>query len=288
MIRGANSKTIKDYTPYVGLGVVRPLIANPTNEQYEEITGKKPPYDLVYELATGNDNEQVMPVNILCEGTTTGTYDFVKFYISDKPQVSRTGSILFMNSTGNFAWGRSREELEANPKMDWFWEHPFEEASRGIRQLYTFLQVLICYDSRTKDGNWVQDMINADITANHIFNRMDVSGINKALAWANKQDFSLVVMYTIKESIKDGNIRYYQTIDAGNSARSTFYMSKKDLEHVVSDYVLKLVKRLDQSESDEGRTLCKGHYSCERVHPFVSEAPPQEVIEQQSVEDFAV
>lgn len=283
---GGSGVEFSSYTPYVGLGVVRPLMANPTNEDYERITGKKCPYSLSYELYKNQEGDTFFPIRLLVEVQETGRYEFLQFYISNRPRVSQSGKMLFVNQLGEFAWGASMDALRQNERMDWFTKHEFEPACEGIRVLYTMLQALVKYDSRSNEADWLRNMVDYRCTGQYLFERMDVSGLNELLDWCNKQDHAVICLFAVKESEKDGKKYQNQVLVTGRNEPFFFRTELRGPNHAVSDYVVKLVRDMHNEAKARGYGLTSHEYYVGPLKKFVDETMPSE--DQVAEEDTSV
>lgn len=278
MIHGSNQNI--GYTPYVGLGVVIPLKANPTNEEYKQITGQDAPFDMTYEM-----RNESFAISILCKGVNTDRYDFIRFYLSDEEEKSSTGSILFMNEVGDFFWSPSKEDALENEKLSKFTAYTFAPAMRGMRQLYSFLQKLVLYNSRSEDARWLKDMAENKILFDDLFNHMNVDGLNKLLTWANGEHHSVVCLYSVKEKISEnGNLNYVQVLETGSGATDLFFRSQRGLvAPEVPASAVTYLSALEQSAFARGSKLLNRHYYVGVAMPFT---PTQVDVSSETVSEL--
>ena len=264
MVNGSdpNFKGGGNYTNYTGLSIARPVAVNPSNEDYERITGSKCPYPLVYDYVEfGENKDKYMPILILMENQETGKYNFIRFNISDRIDTSSKGSIRFMNKVGATTWASSPEILSGNSKMGWFTSSPFEPLCEGMNTLYNFLQALTVYNSKNPEATWLSDMKATDVTPEALYSRADVSGLRTLIEWCNKQDHSVVVLYSVRETEKDGNTYFNQHIESGNGNRNLFYKSVRTPEHSISKYCKDAFRKLDKETSEQGYSITNRHYT---------------------------
>jgi hypothetical protein len=259
MINGSDPKA-GSFSPYVGLSVFRPIMANPTNEEYRTITGSDMKYTMKYDYIE-YEGGKVFPVHILVENVETKRYDFIKFAVSNRPETSSKGSVRYMNELGSFAWGANKEAIAANEKMSWFSSRPFEAITQGMEPLYNLLQNNICYNSRDEVANWKADMESNGITAEVLFDQRDVTGLNAVLKWADKNDHSCVGLYSVRITQKDGKTYKNQFIEAGNSTKPLFFKSTREGDaHSVPEWAEESLKKLIKQTSEQGYALTSREY----------------------------
>lgn len=274
MVNGSNpSMGQSKYCNYTGLSIARPVAVNPTNEEYKEITGQECPYTLNYEYVELGDQGKFFPISFLMKNQETGLYNFLRFLVSNRTKMSKNGSIQFINDLGNTTWAQSPEMLANNPKMSWFTNSPFRPLQEGFCELHNFLITLTMFDNRMPEVNWIADMEAANINAETIFDHADVSGLRSLIAWANKEDHSIVCLYSVKETVKNDNPVFYQHIEAGSASNNLFFRSVRGPEHGISAYTKKMFNEMCATKSKEGFNITSRHFSTnftEFVAPEIS------------------
>jgi len=221
MITGINQRTITeggDYTPYVGLDAASVIMVNPSNEDYERITGRKINYDLKYEPYKNEDGSSSYPYRFLTYNKEAG-YNFAEFNVSNADEVSSKGNTRFIDIKGSSTWGASIEALAANEKMSWFNSSKARVAKKGEVAILNFIMTFLRYDSRTEGSQIMKDLADGyKITT--FADGAAVAGINKLLK--DYKDQSITLFYVVKKT-KDN--KFYQEISTRND---TFFVTNPD------------------------------------------------------------
>ena len=198
MLNGIN-KTGQEYKNYTGIGAVKILAVNPTNEEYKELTNNQYRFDLTYNLIE-RDNEEVRPIFFLVKDINSNKYEFIKFYISSLNDIASTGSEHKIDSKGRFAYVKEGSDLS------YFDINNSKVLKQGERAFHVFLQRYAKYSNSAENANWLNDMEKAGITSEKLL-KDDLKGLKKLINWFNDKTqnpngFSVGILWTIKETPK--------------------------------------------------------------------------------------
>lgn len=206
---GSNSESSTRKPLYTGLNVFKVLAINPTKEVIEEMIGR--PYSLRIDYSIQNIKEKrFRPIEIWV-GSVDGFVkaEPIRFLISDENDVNKNGTYRYVNALGEFC--QSKTDPKDNSKMDWFTQHPYRIAKIGEYELYTFMQVLMRYNSRDKNAAFMKDAESLGITPEKLFDG-DIKGLNEFFEWSHENDNKIVLLCAVRRSEKvgdDGQVRHY-------------------------------------------------------------------------------
>lgn len=263
MLTGAGQRKSSYASPITGLGAVKIVGVNPTNEQYKTITGKDMPYTLEYNKRenTYANNREEFPVRILVHCEEKNVYDFVNFSFSNQDDIAATGSVRFVDSKGNMTYSKDLETIKANEKMSWFDADNARPLTTGEYNLFTFIKMLTSYDSRAEGANFLGEMEKAGITGKLLFNG-NISGLVKLFDWANKQNFAVTVLFAVEEKTSEkGTLENQKIISNPDLFFYTDADKTNPAKRVVSNYAYKSMEKLikgDDSKNQKPLTI-KGY-----------------------------
>lgn len=261
MIGGSN-KEPKKWVIITGLGAVKPLLVNPTNEQYEEMTGQSLPFELNYDV-TELSEVKYRPIKILVHNSKYNVFNFVNFWISDEDEISKAGDkVNSMDPKGVITYKPINGDVDYN----WFDSANAVPLKRGEASLHNFLQVLVKYDNKAEEAQWRIDLASAGVTAEKLF-RGDVTGLQALLDWAGTQPVGdsgikghqVGVLFEVKKSPKvdkdtgnevPGEFNYNQVINNRN-----FFYASADGEISKGSY--KKLKSTQEKQEEQGYPLTK-------------------------------
>lgn len=257
MIAGANERKVAYKEPITGLGVVKVVAVNPTNEEYKQITGSEIPYDLVYEHSENQyqNNNKEFPIRILVHQPDFDIYEFINFSVGNNDDIAKTLSVRFIDSKGNMTYSKSLETIKENPRMSWFDADNARPCKIGEYNLYNFIQKIVSYDSRSENAKFLKDMTDNKITSEDLFNK-NLSGLKNLVNWINENNFGVVVLFTVEEKEKDGKTYNVQRIV--NKPDLFFYADNKDGSLSVANYGY---KALEKFFKDENSSKIKGYFT---------------------------
>lgn len=239
---------------FTGLSVIKPLIANPSNEEYEAITGRAPNYQLSYDRF--GDNKELQPISILC-GIGGNNFEFIRFVLSEEDDVTKDGNkSKFMDAKGRISYYLD-DPANISEKF------PFDPSTaivikRGYEDITNFLQRLVAYDHRSPQANWGADADKSGFDMDTLYSG-DVSGLNSLLDWANREGFSIVTLLSVAKTEKDGNIYYNQRIESRSDL--FFYASTSNGEPVVPMTAFSRLRKYERQQEDAGYNVTKNLYT---------------------------
>lgn len=261
-VRGEQSQ-LNSFTFITGLGPAEVVAVNPTQKQLAVIMGRELPESLFnYEIRENPFSEvKERPVVFWLHNAEYDIYVPMQFNVGNVPFESANKEWKgFINRVGSYTLARSSEELDANPKMDWFTKYGYRQAFVGENSLYTFMQKMLRYNNRDKNAAWLEDMETNNCTISSIF-KGDYSGLVEFVDHCKNLNSKIGVVYTVRErTMEDGSTKYYQEV---LTDPKTFYWTNGEIGVKALNSFDEYVKR----EQAKGRDLTKSHYTVELM-PF--------------------
>jgi hypothetical protein len=267
MIGGSGRNPNSGFTLITGIGAAQIVAVNPSNDEYKQIVGRDMPYDLKYDIQVlGDDRTNFRPINFLVKNVEKDVFGFVRFSISDKDDVSSTGSINSIDGVGNTAYINTTETNQ----YTWFNSKDSRPLKKGEAGLHKFLQTLVKYDSKAEEANWLVDLTSSGVTPQKLYNG-DVSGLRALINWANSvsleykgdtyKGHTIGVLWTVKKSPKmdkdsglekPGEFNFNQDIHSGRDGRTFFYTNP---DGSLSPSVYKRLKDYGDKQEEAGYSI---------------------------------
>jgi hypothetical protein len=257
-IGGSGNKS-GGYTPYTGLASVKVLMVNPTNEDYERVTGSAFPVDLKYDPIVGADGKKEKQLlNFLVHEESTNTFAFLPIFLSKLDVATKDGKkFKFIDKLGQISYYiDDPKNISSKFKFD---ESTAVKLKQGQESLTVLLQRLFGYKSSAKGANWMADIKNSKADAATLF-QGQVGGINTLLKDAYESDYSIVVLFSVRE--KDG--KYYQSIENNPE----LIWSNQGSE--IPNFCYKAMKERQDEQAKAGYPLSKNLYTF-KFQPFTLE-----------------
>lgn len=260
MLTGAGTRKSTYTSPITGLGVVKVVAVNPTNEEYKTITGKEIAYPLEYQIKENSnmDNREEYPVRLLVHNQEKNIFEFINFSVSSSDDVASTGSVRFIDSKGNMTWAKDIDTIKNNDKMSWFDSANARPLKAGEYSLYTFIKVLTSYDSRAEGANFLNEMEKNGITAGNIF-AGKTSGLSKLFKWCSESNYGIVVAFTVEEKTKDDKTYDVQRIMANPDCFFYSDLDESTKQRTVSKYAYKAFEKLVKGSDTQKALNIKGY-----------------------------
>lgn len=255
MLTGAGQRKSTYAAPITGLGAVKVVGVNPTNEEYKAITGKDMPYTLEYKKQENQNanNRMEFPIRVLVHNEEKNVYNFVNFNVSNEDDIASTGSVRFIDSKGNMTYSRDLETIKANEKMNWFDSANARPLTTGEYSLFTFIKVLTSYDSRAEGANFLAEMEKNGVTGKTLFSG-NLKGLKALFDWTNKQNYAVAVLFAVEEKTSDKGTLENQKII---SNPDLFFYTDTDkvvpTKRVVSNYAYKAMEKLIKGDESKGQ-----------------------------------
>lgn len=266
MIGGVNERKADKYVSYTGLAVIRPIIVNPSNEEYREITGSSLPYDLNYdkiELNQGEKQISARPLKILCHIPEIDRYELMNLYVSLEEVLSKNGKKKFIDHKGRISYFvENPSDVKDNFRFD---ADNCEPLCLGMEEIHKLLQMLLKYSAESESANWLEDVRRNDITAEDLYNN-NVEGLNKTLRWAIENHFALTTLLSVKEKEKeqdDGSVKTY-IIQILERKPDLFFLADEGEEEgqfIVPNYAYKKLKDMHTSQVEKGYSATKNLFT---------------------------
>lgn len=172
-VKQNSSKTYVPYTGYVALDV---RAFNPTNAEYEAITGKT----LTYQLEYNADDNGVTTHRVLVREVTRNTFTFMEYRIGNTPweSTNNPGSFQWVDKYLNFGWGTSPDEVKSNG-------FDANSAKKSFKGLEDFA-MLIKRMARTNKDTDIVTVVSGldDIDINDVI-KLKKKAVNKLIAECN-------------------------------------------------------------------------------------------------------
>lgn len=254
MLTGAGQRKSTYAAPITGLGAVKVVGVNPTNEEYKAITGKDMPYTLEYKKQANSNagGRMEFPIRVLIHQEEKNVYGFVNFNVSDEDDVASTGSKRFVDSKGNMTYSKDLETIKANEKMNWFDSDNARPLTTGEYSLFTFIKVLTSYDSRAEGANFLGDMEKNGITGKMLFSG-NLKGLKALFDWTNKQNYAIVVPFAVEEKVNDKGTLENQKIISNPDLFFYTDTDKVTGKKIVSNYAYKAMEKLVKGDESKGQ-----------------------------------
>lgn len=133
-----------NFAPKKGLFTASVLGINPDKEQIDAIFGKETKWSPNDYIKDNKDGIPMVFFDIWLK-TDNGEFFHLKFNMINKPFVSSTGNIQWINEEGMTMWAKSEKEMKANDtKMGViFNSSKFRQALMGEETLYNFLRAYL-------------------------------------------------------------------------------------------------------------------------------------------------
>lgn len=263
MIGGSGEYVPFQQTLYTGLSVIKPLIANPSDEEYEHFTGRKPNYPLTYDKF-GEEGE-LQPISILCE-IGKGSFEFIRFVLSSQDDTTKDGT------KSKFIDGKGRISYYLDDPYNISDRFPFDPKTavtikRGYEDLTNFLQKLVAYDSKSPQANWMSDASKNGLDVETLYSG-NVNGLNALLDWAFREGFSVVTLLSVSKTEKDGNTYYNQRIESRSDL--FFYSVTNHGEAMVPATAFSRLRKYEKQQEEAGYSITK-HLYTHRLQEFREE-----------------
>lgn len=172
----AKQNTAKTYVPYTGYCAFDVLAFDPSNAEYEAITGRDLPYQLDY---NAND-EGVTTHRVLVREVTRNTFTFMEYRIGNTPWESKNnpGSFQWVDKNLNFGWGTSADEV----KSSGFDAASAKKSFKGLEDFGMFIKRMARTDKDTDISTVASGLDDIDI-ADVI--KLKKKAVNKLIAECN-------------------------------------------------------------------------------------------------------
>lgn len=247
-IGGSGNKS--SYTPYTGLASVKVLCVNPTNEEYERITGSAFPSELKYDPIMGEDGKKESQLlNFLVHEPITNTFAFLPVFLSKSNVTTKDGKkSKYIDKLGQISYFIDDiNNISSKFRFDIVSATPLK---KGQESLTVLLQRLFGYKSNSPGANWAEDMKNCKADIVTLYNNK-VSGLNELLKEAYDSDYSVIVLFSVRE--KDG--KYYQSVE--NNPDLIWSNQGDD----IPNYCYKDMKEKQDEQNKAGYPLTKNLYT---------------------------
>lgn len=269
MIGGTGNSPKSNYKLLTGIGAVKLLKVNPTNEEYESIVGTAMPYELKYDVVTfkrGDDDVDFRPIRIITHNEEHDVYSMLEFYICEVEEVSKDGSkVNSIDPAGVQAWNA----VDGSTNYTWFDSKESRPLMIGESALHDLLQTYLKYDRNAEEAQWLIDLASAGITVSNLFANK-TAGLQALLDWANTQTVedgikghTVGVLYTVKKTDKKdketgtiivGEYNYNQSL----YTRAFFYTDKNG---TVAKSSFDKLKKLIKKQDDAGYSVTKNLFT---------------------------
>lgn len=214
MIGGSNKKVGGEgggnYSPFVGLGSAKLICVNPSNEQYEKITGRAMPYELKYDVQSNEDGSKRYLYRILTHSEEAG-YNFIDLSVTDKMEQSQAGNSRFIDFKGNSTWGASLDAISSNEKMSWFSSDKARPAKVGEVDIINLIIAFLRYSSKEADSQLMVDLKSSYKIDSMVDQKAVVAGLNKL--FSDYKNNMVTLLYVVKEV----SGKFYQEISYKNA-----------------------------------------------------------------------
>lgn len=174
-IQQNNKSAVKTYVPYTGYVAVDVLAFDPTDAEYEAITGRKHGFPLDY---NAND-EGVITHRVLVREVTRNTFAFMEFRIGNTPWESKTGKFQWVDKNFNFGWAATADEVNSDYGFD---NKSAKKSFKGLEEFGNFIKKMARI---TKDSDLVTVASGLeDIDINDVI-KLKKKAVNKLIAECN-------------------------------------------------------------------------------------------------------
>jgi len=188
------SKSLK-----IGIGEVRVVAINPSNEEYSEVLG----IDLKEEskateyLSQSKDNNTVLRLDIWVENIKSKEKDKITFFLEDKLVENKDNTKKqYINTQGMSSWSDDPNNLQ-----EWFSKYEYRQAHVGEADLHNFLRTWL-NKLDTREGDLLLDW--KPLMKNNLKEMTSQLG--------GEYEGTFLVPYVVKSVEKDGETKNYQSI----------------------------------------------------------------------------
>lgn len=262
---GGTGKVSKSFKLLTGIGAATIVAVNPTNDQYEKISGAKLPYELNYDKYHGEDNITYQPLVFMMHNKKESTFDLLKLRISNDDDFNRAGDkVQSIDPAGNIGYVAT----DGSTNYTWMDAANSRPLKKGEAKIHELLQTYVKYDKSSSEAQWLIDLASAGVTSDKLF-AGDTSGITALINWANKQTVGNVVghsiglLYSVRKSPKKskedgseipGEYNYNQNIES-----SKFFFT--DVDGEVSKSAYKNLKSFAEKQEEAGYKVTNNLYT---------------------------
>lgn len=249
----SSNNNIKFYT---GLTSVKVLGVNPTHEQLKEITGNEniPASFCNYQERTNQFAQiQEFPITIWFKAGDSVFPQTIN--VGREKAMSKNGKFKIINNYGKISsFISSIEELQNNPKMQWFSTTSWKPLLVGEEMLYTLMKQLYKYDEGSE--GWLDNMVTNNIVADKLFNGQGIDALRTFLLEYCK-DQEIIMLLTVKKRILEDNKEKLQQELVMNSD-----LIFRTVTGQVTDTMLDKVKTVDNDlQTRTGKFISKNEYT---------------------------
>lgn len=229
---GGSQTTSKSRKLFTGLTSFEVVMFNPTKEEIEANLGRE--YKLGVDYSVKDiQNRSVRPIEFWVK-SVDGLIEPLplRFLVGRDQDINQNGTIRFINSVGEFAQGKSASDITANEKMGWFTKHPFRPAIVGEYELYSFMQKLMRYSSRSEGANFMADAEANGMSAANIYEG-DLKGLQKFFTWTkeNKNKITLIAAIRKQEKLDGEQVRIYYNQSIINNPQYMYQNTTGEVNH---------------------------------------------------------
>jgi len=211
---------------FAGVTNFKVLAVNPTNEQYEKLTGKKPAYELKYE----KNDESLVGMQVLVQEANTGMFMFGQFSYGSKPVVKQDGSKKeYINSELQTAWLESKEA----ETFEWFGKEGRTELWTGEKSVLALVKAIVQFNPKTEKLAEVFKQHGLKLSD---FRKFDFKALNNLLAKKVSADIPVTYGEIGFVSLVTLNDKGYMTLKLNNEN----FIQQTDLVEVEDKYSLKV------------------------------------------------
>jgi hypothetical protein len=128
---------------FAGVTNFKVLAFNPSDEQYEKLTGRKPAYSLTYEP----NSEGLVGMQILVQEANTGMFMLGQFSYGNKPVANGAGTKKeYINGELQTAWLESKD----SEAFTWFAKEGRAELWTGEKSLLALIKAMVQFNPTTE------------------------------------------------------------------------------------------------------------------------------------------
>lgn len=261
---GGSFTQTTNFTLRTGLHAVKVVAVNPTEQQWCELAGREEtPYKFDYSPSANPFNEGEMQTPIVFWVENEGNLFPLRFNISHQIQTNRDGDkFKYINNKGQISYYiPTPETITENPNMNWYDSAGMRKLYGGEEALFSFMQRLMNYSSKSDDANFLTVCEQIGITPENL-QKGDVSGIRKFIDWVYEKDpeTTIIVLFTVNQKRNDetGDVKEYQEIC---SNYNTFFSSDMKNREAVSDWAIDRLKKTHQETAERGAVLTTRLYT---------------------------
>lgn len=265
-IGGSVRETVDfDNSKVVGLGEVKVILINPSEEEYKEKLNIELKEDsrVTEYLGESRDGNKSLRVDIWVENIKTKKRDKIVFFLEDSEKDNKDGTKKqHINNVGVCSWADDPNNLP-----EWFKKREYRVAYKGEEEFYNFLRTWLGkLDTRSEDSvlqlEWKRVM------------KGDLSLIKSQVGGEYENPF--VVLYTVKTVEKEDGIKEYQSIYnkafLPSYALKNFRLVNYNDDNIVDNLRKKKSKDLKVHErfvvQVKGEYGCKDSYTLKDIEPY--------------------